>query len=308
MMNKLRILRRAATLLTAAVALGACGDRSDSAPAPSQVAAKVNKTEITVHQINGALARVGAAAVSQEQAKAASVQVLEQLIDQELLVQQAREKKIDRKAEVVLALESARRQVLAQAFMEEVTGNSARPAADAVKGFYAEHPDLFAQRRIYRLRELSIAARDEDAKRVHALGEKVRTLTELAAGLKAQSIAFTEAVTTKPAEQITLQYLPKLSRLKDNEFVLIPAGNGLLAVQVLESQLSTVSEKEATPFIDQYLMNQEKVRTAQAEIKRLRVQARIEYVGEFQATAAQAMAQQADATTPGMDRGVRSLK
>jgi EpsD family peptidyl-prolyl cis-trans isomerase len=308
MMNKLTVLRRAATLLTTALALGACGDRSESAQAPSQVAAKVNKAEITVHQINGTLARVGAAAVSQEQAKVASGQVLEQLIDQELLVQQARERKIDRKAEVVLALESARRQVLAQAFMEEVTGNSTRPAADAVKGFYAEHPDLFSQRRIYRLRELTIPARDEDAKRVQALGEKARTLAELASALKAQSIPFTEAVTTKPAEQITLQYLPKLSRLKDNEFVVIPAGSGLLAVQVLESQLSTVSEKEATPFIEQFLMNQEKARTAQAEIKRLRAQAKIEYVGEFQTTAAQAVAQQADATTPGMERGIRSLK
>src|ERR1019366_2332186 len=70
--------------MVATLALAACG-KSNSEVGATQVIAKVNKAEITVHQLNAALSRV--TNLTPDSAKAASGQLLQQLIDEELLVQ-----------------------------------------------------------------------------------------------------------------------------------------------------------------------------------------------------------------------------
>jgi hypothetical protein len=77
----------AATALAAVLALAACGGSRDKA---SQTAAKVNKDEITVHQINFVLQQQRN--LRPEQADAAARQILERLIDQQLALQKAEER------------------------------------------------------------------------------------------------------------------------------------------------------------------------------------------------------------------------
>ncbi len=80
-----------ASLVAAAmITLTACGDGSSGGGEEkkvSQVAAKVNGEELTVHQINGALPRMNNP--TEAQVKTATRQVLERLIDQQLFSQKA---------------------------------------------------------------------------------------------------------------------------------------------------------------------------------------------------------------------------
>jgi EpsD family peptidyl-prolyl cis-trans isomerase len=78
----------ALALAVVATVLAGCGDKKKE-KAATQTAAKVNKEEITIHQINGVLAQQRA--LAPEQAASASRQVLERLIDQELALQKAGE-------------------------------------------------------------------------------------------------------------------------------------------------------------------------------------------------------------------------
>ena len=75
-------------MVTVAAVLAGCGDKKKEKPA-SQTAAKVNKEEITVHQINFVLQQQRG--LAPEQAASASKQVLERLIDQELSMQKAQD-------------------------------------------------------------------------------------------------------------------------------------------------------------------------------------------------------------------------
>src|SRR5262245_8348676 len=81
-----------AIVCTGLLLTAGCSDKKKDKPA-SQTAAKVNKEEITVHQINFLLAQ---RPVPPALAASASRQVLERLIDQELVVQAAAEQKMDR--------------------------------------------------------------------------------------------------------------------------------------------------------------------------------------------------------------------
>ena len=106
-------LKAALAMILAVMILAACGKGSDKTSA--QVAAKVNKKEISVHQIDFMLSRAGQ--IPQEQIKPASRKALEQLIDQELMVQKATETKLDRDPAVMQTIEASRRQILAQAYL-----------------------------------------------------------------------------------------------------------------------------------------------------------------------------------------------
>ena len=91
-------LRISLVALTAAVVLLAgCGDKKEKGA--SQTAAKVNKAEVTVHQINFVLQQQRG--LKPEQTDAASKQILERLIEQELALQKADDLKVDRDPRVV---------------------------------------------------------------------------------------------------------------------------------------------------------------------------------------------------------------
>src|SRR5512139_3781724 len=83
-------------LLIVALIAG-CGDKKDKAgeeSKPTQVAAKVDGTELTVSQVNFALRRIPN--LDKDQSKAASLQVVRNLVDQEVLAQKATVDKLDR--------------------------------------------------------------------------------------------------------------------------------------------------------------------------------------------------------------------
>src|SRR5918993_1780660 len=89
----------ALALVAAATLLLGCGGSDKKDKPATQTAAKVNKEEITVHQINFLMGQQRG--LPPEQAASAGRAVLERLIDQELTLQKASDQKIDRDPRVV---------------------------------------------------------------------------------------------------------------------------------------------------------------------------------------------------------------
>ena len=175
-----------ATILIALLA--GCGKGDDSA-APTAVAVRVNADQISERQVDFALARLGR--VAPEQVNVASKQLVEQLIDQQLLTQKAIEKKLDLDPEVKNALEAARREVLARAYMEKsVTIGVTRPAPEEVKKHFAANPQLYGGRRIYRLQELGVKIKPEFLPALSEQVAKAAGLDEVVGWLRAGNIAF----------------------------------------------------------------------------------------------------------------------
>ena len=277
-----------ARLLVGALAcsamLSACGKSGGDKPPATQVAVKVNNDEISVHQINQALARAGR--LAPEQAAVVGKQVLEQLIDQQLLIQKSLEKKLDRDPDVLNALEASRRQILSQAYLEKsVAASLAKPAPAEIKSFYDMHPDLFAQRRIYRLQELTAALAPEQLANLRAIGAKTRNLNDIAAWLRDNNIRYSANAAVRAAEQLPLEALPQLAHMKDGDISVTAAPGGVTVTQVVASQSMPLSEKEAGPFIEQFLLNQKRSELAGGEMKLLRQSAKVEYMGDFGKTA-----------------------
>jgi len=266
------------------VCLAACGRGGEEKA--TQVAARVNGAEITVHQVNQTMQRLGA--VPESQAKQATKQVLDRLVDQQLLVEQAKEKKLDRDPRIVAAIEAGRRQILAQAYVEQVASGAHKATSDQVREFYVQHPELFQERRIYRFLQLAIAMPADRQQAVRAkveeldrTGDKQKIVPQLAEWLRGQNLQFQVNQTTQPAEQLPLEALPKYSQMKVGDLVFAPAPKGAMVSQLVATQSQPLNQTQAEPYIEQYLVGRERLKLSDDEMKRLRAAAKIEYVGEF---------------------------
>jgi EpsD family peptidyl-prolyl cis-trans isomerase len=275
-----RLINPRASLLAvvaAAALLAACGgDKGDKA---SQTAAKVNKEEITVHQINFVLQRQPG--LKAEQAEAASRQVLERLIDQELAVQKALEQKLDRDPRVVQQIEAAKREIIARAYVERVGESVAKPTNEEIAKYYVEKPALFKDRRIYSLQEMQIEAKPEQFEALRAKLASVKSLNEFAEFLKANDFRFSGNQAVRAAEQLPLASVDAIARMKDGDSVVSPAPNGLTVLFLIGSRSQPVDEARARQPIEAFLLNQRKAEAVQKDLKVLREGSKIEYVGKF---------------------------
>ena len=258
---------RNAFLFSLLVLLAAC-DKAAANRSPTRLVAKVNGTEISLQQAGAS-------------SPGTTAQALDKLIDRELLVQSALAAKLDRDPQVAQSIEDARRQLLAQAYLERSAAAGAGSSRDEVHRFYEENPALFAERRIYRLRELLVSAPAEMIDVLRAEAAKVRDLEELAAWLKSRNSPYSVDSLTQPAEQLPLAFLPQLARMKAGEVAVFATPLGASVIQVVHAEDAPLSEAQAAPLIEQFLAGRRRLESAAAEVKRLRETANIEYLGDF---------------------------
>jgi EpsD family peptidyl-prolyl cis-trans isomerase len=264
-------------LVCAAALLAACGDKKDKGA--SQTAAKVNKAEITVHQINFVLQQQRN--IRPEQADAASKQILERLIDQELAVQKADDLKLDRDPRVVQQMEAAKREILARAYLERVGEAAPKPTPEEIQKYYDEKPALFKERRIYSIQEIGIEAKPEQVAELREQLGAAKNITDFVEFLKSHDYKFAGNQAVRAAEQLPLQSLDALAKLKDGQAILNQGPNGVQVVVLAGSRSQPVTEEQARPAIEQFLLNDRKRKLIEEDIKKLRGEAKIEYVGKF---------------------------
>ncbi|MBI3156780.1 MAG: peptidyl-prolyl cis-trans isomerase, EpsD family, partial [Burkholderiales bacterium] len=290
-----RVPLRSALALALTLGLAACGG-GDKA---SQTAARVNKSEITVHQINFVLQQQRG--ITPEQADAASAQILQRLVDQELAVQQAGELRLDREPRVLQMLEAARREVLARAYAERIGEGAAAPTAQEIKAYYDANPALFAQRRVYNLQEIAIEATPEQRERLRAKIGELASVDAIVGYLRSESLRFSANQAVRPAEQLPLASVKAFAAMRPGQAVFNATPRGAQLVIVADARDQPVGEEQARPAIEQYLLNQRRRELLDQDIKRLRAAATIEYIGKFAETAAKAAAPAAaDAAAPAL--------
>jgi len=129
-------------VLVLSVLLHACTRESnfEEVKDPSQVAAKVDKQEITVHQVQQLIKS------SPNQNITANEnlhnEVLDQLIKQELLFQQAQKMKLDRDPDALLAIEAAKRKIIVDTYLRKVFESSSTDGVteNDMQDYFDNHP------------------------------------------------------------------------------------------------------------------------------------------------------------------------
>ena len=254
--------------------LNACGHRSTEGDA-TQVIARVDDAEISMWQYNHALQRAGVTLPS----PAVKKELAAKLVDRELALQAALAAKIDRQPEVMLQLDEARRDVLAWA--EQTARDASRPDDNTAARYFKEHPELFSERRIYRLREAALPA---DLKQLDEVKSRLlagMSMDQVTTWLRSQQVSFNEQRVIRAAEQLPIEALPRLQAASEGQAVFFETPRGVLLYQVLGVESAPVSWENARPIILDYLRRQAGKHVVQSESDRLRKAARISYLGDY---------------------------
>ena len=214
--------------------LAGCGDKKKDKVA-SQTAVKVNKEEITVHQINFVLQQQRG--LKPEQAEAAGKQILERLIDQELALQKADELKLDRDPRVVQQLEAAKREIVARAYLEK--SRRGRRQAHARRDQEVLRREAGAVQGPPHLQHAGNRHRGQaraDRRRCATKLEAAKNINEFVEFLKANDFRFSGNQAVRAAEQLPLDSLDTFAAMKDGQALLVPSPTGAQVVVLAGSR------------------------------------------------------------------------
>lgn len=268
-----RFAAGAAVGLILAVVLSGCGDKSSDAKA-SQSLVRVNSKEITVHQLNEELARAN---VQPEQKEAATKQILQSLIDRQLLEQAALKAKVDRDPNVMQAIERTKSQVIAQAYLQARLANIGKPDNAEIESFYKQNPQLFSERKLVEMEQLLIDSRHINDEFKSALGG-FKTLQEVAAWLDAKGIQYDRGEVGRSIAELPPQISERLKDARRGQLFVIGMGPRTMLVLMNSVKDSPVSLTDARPQIEQLLLNKKRKEAGEAELQKLRSEAKIEYL------------------------------
>ena len=263
----------AALVLLAAAGLSACGNKEKK---PGQSLASVNGEEITVLQLNEEMQRANVSASQQE---AASKQLLESLIDRQLLQGEAAKDKTDRDPKVMQAIERAKALIVAQAYMQKRIGTINRPTKQEVDEYFNKNPQFFSERKQFDMKELVIETADMNDQLKLAM-DSAKSLDDVAAWLDTHKVKYARTQLSRTSADLAPELSAKLLSMPKGQLFIIREGDRTLLISLADIRESAVSLAQATPQIEQFLFNKKSKDAADAEIKRLRATAKIEYLGK----------------------------
>jgi EpsD family peptidyl-prolyl cis-trans isomerase len=158
----------------------------------------------------------------------------------------------------------------------------AKPTEKEVKAYFEENPELFSQRRIYRLQELSIQAKPDQLSAVDEKYKSAESIKAFVAWLREEGIHYNMAVTTKPAEAIPTKLLKSVAKLNQGQSLKVSNSKGATILQLVEAQDEPVNFEQASAAIERFLVNQEAGDIIKSLSQKLRKAAKIEYFSPYQ--------------------------
>ncbi len=171
-----------------ALLLNGCANPHDQGA--TQVVARVNDIEITVHQQNAAFAKDSQ---TRQNMHIDQQNILNRLIDNTLLKQALVSEHLISKPETVQAITNAVTEAYASVYKNWLTADIAKPNNQQVLRYVKEHPDFFENRQLFEVKELIIldALSIQD---IEFLAFRAETLTQVKDWLKVHKIRFSNRI------------------------------------------------------------------------------------------------------------------
>jgi len=282
-------------LMTCVATLAACGNAGSGG---SQVVAAVGSDEITETQVNHALERQ--ANVRPDQVEGASRKAVMGLVEQTVVLQKARDLKLDRDERVMQNIEAAKRELIVSAYLDRIAEGAGKPSEKDIRTYYDDNPELFSQRRIYTFQDVVVDATPAQRKDVQAQLALLKSAPEIGEYLKAKQIPARSSQSTQAAESIPLLLLKRVAMLKPGQGLIVSNDGGLRILLLSAAQDSPMTEEQARPVIAAYLAAQNKRQAVQKELASLQASAKVAYFGKYADMAASAPTGVASASLAGV--------
>lgn len=253
----MRKLSVAALTLAVGLQVAGCGGKAPT----GQVAARVGKDEVTVQEVQAELN--GFNAPDAKTRKLAEQKALQNIIERKLLAQAAIKAGVDKAPD--LAIQKARMEdmLLVQTWRNNLVKAVPDPSPEQVRDFIAQHPELFADHKVYAVDQLRLPLVNDP--KLFAELKPLNSLDDIGRVLQAHGIQFQTAKGAIDTLSLDPQIAAQISKLPPGEVFVLPSGNALIANKVTDTKVVPVPNDVATKLATRYIKGQQ----AQESVNRM---------------------------------------
>lgn len=254
--------------------LSACS-KSSAPKSGGQAVARVDGYELTVHQLNNELA-VSPHSSSENDAARKS-RALDSLINRRLLVAEAENAKLDRDPQVMQAIERQKEELLVQALLQRKADTLAKPTANEVHAYYQANPALFADQKIYEMRQISITGNSLPPE-LNSYLDTGKSFDEVHAWLEKNKVPYSIGLASRSTLDLPQQVVDRLDTLNSGKPFVVKDSNQIVIASLRPLKNTPVDEEAARPQIEKYLANRKMRDVANTDLMNRRKSAKIEYL------------------------------
>ena len=186
--------------------VGGCNKGGDTPK--GQVVATVNGEDITIHELNSELAL--ARPPANVPRKTVEQVVLARVVERKMLADVARERKLDKNPDFLLAERRVDEGLLVQALQTDIAKKIPAPTREAAEKYMEAHPDQFGQRKVYAIDQIQFLR----PANIASLGlEAAKTMADVAGVLTANKIEFRRNTATVDALTVNPELIAEIGRI-----------------------------------------------------------------------------------------------
>lgn len=238
------------------VAMSAChfGGLLPAKAPTGQVAAVVDGHEVTLLELRAEL--TGVNLPNDKARKTAEQAALRAVVTRKLIADAARKLGLDKTPDFALQKQRAEDALLAQALQTKVINETPAPSRDEALHFIGDHPNIFAERKIFTVDQIRMA-RPTDPALVQAL-QPLNTLDEVEVFLKKSNIEYRRGTGVLDAVGSDPRLIDAVVKLPPTELFVIPSGDSLLVNHITDTRIEPFTGEPAVKYALLVLGNQHK--------------------------------------------------
>lgn len=237
--------------IAASLAVTGCGKKEAKAPV-GQVVATVDGEEITARELQAEMA--GMTFPDDKTRKLAEQRALKQIIDRRVLAKEARAQGIDKTPDFAIQQKRAEDTVLVQSYQQSIAKSVPASSPEEAQRFIIDHPDIFAQRKIFVIDQLRTQANLPPA--LAAQLQPMKSIDEVVALLQANNIPFQRLPNKLDSVGSDPKLVDQIIKLKPGDMFAVPANGVLLINQVKSTTIEPFTGQKATDYATQLLTRQ----------------------------------------------------
>lgn len=245
----------------AALAVSGCGKGGDQLD-KGQVVATLDGQEVTIFELNAELQ--ASPAPQGADRKLLEQMALQRVIERKILAKIAREQKLDKTPAFLIQQRRADELILASMLRDKIASGISQPTDSDVAQYQAQHPERFAQRRVFAVEQILFP--------LPATGEKfkefapLKTLDQLAAKLSADGVQFRRAPSQIDTAALPPEIVAKIVALPAGEMFILPTQQGLTANIITSSSIEPLTGDQARSIAMEALRAERFAKAADAQL------------------------------------------
>jgi EpsD family peptidyl-prolyl cis-trans isomerase len=239
------------------LSLAACGGKAPT----GQVAAKVGNQEITVQEIQAELA--GYNAPDAKTRKLAEQRALQNIIQRKLIAQAAVKAGVNKSPDYAIQKERVDDDLLVRSWQKSLTDAVPEPSPDQVKQYISQHPELFANRKVYLVDQLRMPLFN-DPKLMNDL-KPLNTLEDIAKLLQQHGIRFDTGRSTLDSLDLGSSIVQQIEKIGQTDVFVLPMGNALVANKIVDTRVVPTPDNVAAKIAARDI----KLAQAQQSVRRM---------------------------------------